>query len=226
MQEHSLSQSLSPFSAVIFDMDGTLLDTEPLYRDAMHQACVDLGYEMTGELHAAQIGIPHDMSTRIMLQAFGEDFPMDLYNEYTNKAMKVMTADGVAVKAGARELLAELNARNIPAAVATSTSSPTAPDRLKQAGLYDQFAAIVTRTDVTNGKPHPEPFLLAAERIGIDPKTCIALEDSHNGIRSAHSAGMMAIMVPDLLRPNAEIEELCHAVMDTLHDVRKAAFGD
>lgn len=218
-------QALGPFSAIVFDMDGVLLDTEPLYKQAMHQACTDLGFEMTEALHNAQIGAPADLGARMMMDFFGPDFPLALYNQYTAKTMQVLTADEVPVKPGVRELLFELNARKIPAAVATSTSSPTAPERLKRAGIFDMFHAVVTRNDVQNGKPHPEPFLTAASRIGIDPRSCIALEDSHNGIRSAHGAGMMAIMVPDLLQPNDEILALCHAVMPSLHHVREAAFG-
>lgn len=220
-----MPQSLAPFAAVIFDMDGVLLDTEPLYKKAMYQACADLGFEMTDELHSSTIGAPGDIGNKMTMDYFGEKFPIDLYNEYTRKTMVALTADEVPVKPGVRELLFELNTRDIPTAVATSTGSPTAPDRLKRAGLYDLFQTVVTRNDVTNGKPHPEPYLTAAARINIDPTTCIALEDSHNGIRSAHGAGMMAIMVPDLLQPIPEIEALCHAIMPSLHHVREAAFG-
>ena len=219
-----MPQILAPFTAFVFDMDGVLLDTEPLYKQAMHQACEDLGFEMTHELHNAQIGIPHDAGNKMMLKAFGEDFPIALYNEYTHKTMRALTAGDVPVKPGARELIDQLNSRDIPVAVATSTSSPIAPERLKRAGLYDKFSAVVTRSDVTHGKPHPEPFLTAAQRLKVDPTTCIALEDSHNGIRSAHAAGMRPIMVPDLLAPIPEIEALCLAVMPSLHHVRAAAF--
>lgn len=221
-----MPQNLGPFSAVIFDMDGVLLDTEPLYQQAMQQACTDLGYTMTKELHGAQIGMPINDAEALMLAYFGVDFPVTLYTEYTHKTMAALMADHVPVKPGVEELLFELNSRKIPVAVATSTSSPIAPDRLKSAGLFDKFMTVVTRNDVKFGKPHPEPFLTAAQRIGVDPKTCIALEDSHNGIRSAHGAGMMAIMVPDLLPPTDEITQLCHAVMPSLHHVREAAFGN
>lgn len=220
-----MPQPLGPFAAIVFDMDGVLLDTEPLYKKAMHQACADLGYEMPEELHNAQIGIPGDVGLRMMQDYFGPEFPIDLYTQYTSKTMRALTADDVPLKPGVHELLFELNTRNIPCAVATSTASPTAPDRLTRAGIIDKFNAVVTRSDVVNGKPHPEPFLTAAKRIGIDPKNCIALEDSHNGIRSAHGAGMKAIMVPDLLQPTPEIEALCFAVLPSLIAVREAAFG-
>jgi len=221
-----MPQDLGPFKAVIFDMDGVLLDTEPLYMQAMDQACADLGYTMTREVHNATIGMPAEAGDRVFRMAYGDAFPLERFNAYSHKIMQALVAEkGVPVKPGVEELLFELNSRDIPVAVATSTSSPTAPDRLRAAGLFDKFTTVVTRNDVTNGKPHPEPFLTAASRLDIAPDHCIALEDSFNGIRSAHGAGMRAIMVPDLLQPDADILPLCHAVMDSLHEVRAALFG-
>lgn len=221
-----MPQSLGPFAGVVFDMDGVLLDTEPLYKQAMIRACADLGYEMDAELHHAQIGVPADATERMLRVAFGEDFPVARYKRMAHDIMVELTAEGVPIKPGVRELLFELRTRGIPAAVATSTARPIAPDRLAHAGIADMFTAVVTRNEVANGKPHPEPFLTAADGIGVAPDKCIALEDSHNGIRAAHAAGMMAIMVPDLLEPTPEIVKLCHAVMDSLHHVREAAFGN
>lgn len=220
-----MPKSLGSFTAFVFDMDGILLDTEPLYQKAMMQACRDLGYEMPVDLHNAQIGIPGDVGLQMMRDYFGPEFPLELYTEYTSKTMRALTAENVPLKPGVMELLFELNTRQIPCAVATSTSSPTAPRRLARAGIIDKFGAVVTRSDVVNGKPHPEPFLTAAGKLGVNPEVCIALEDSHNGIRSAHGAGMKAIMVPDLLEATPEIEALCFAVMPSLHAVREAAFG-
>jgi len=213
------------FAAVIFDMDGVLLDTEPLYRDAMQIACRDLGFELSHELHLAQVGAPAEAGEAMMREHFGPDFPMDQYNAHTRRVMTDLTARGVPVKPGARELLSALKSRGIPAAVATSTSRPTAPERLERAGLLNMFSALVTRNDVENGKPHPEPFLNAASRLGALPAHCLALEDSFNGIRAAHAAGMRVVMVPDLLPPTDEITAICHAVLTDLHEVRRTFFG-
>lgn len=215
---------LGAFSAVVFDMDGVLLDTEPLYRTAMQRACRDLGYEMADDLHAAQIGIPHDASTAIMYEAFGTDFPIDRYNDLTHEIMLDLTQAHMPVKTGVVEFLAALKAEEVPVAVATSTSSPLAPQRLRQAGIFGHFDAVVTRNDVTRGKPHPEVFLTAAARLGIPPKECIALEDSFNGIKAAHAAGMKVVMVPDMLDPVAEIEALCHAVLPSMKHVHHTLY--
>jgi beta-phosphoglucomutase-like phosphatase (HAD superfamily) len=84
-----------------------------------------------------------------------------------------------------------------------------------------RFEEIVAHGDYDRGKPAPDPFLKAAERLGVEPRLCLALEDSHNGIRSASSAGMMTVMVPDLLEPTDEIRALCIFVTRDLHDVRQ-----
>lgn len=212
-------------AAVVFDMDGVLLDTEPLYREAMVVACRDLGFEMTPELHAAQIGIPLDAGDDLMRAAFGPDFPLERYNDYTHRIMQALMAGGLSVKPGARELLAKLQRRGVPAAVATSTANPAAENQLREAGLRDFLATVVTRTDVDNGKPHPEPYRRAAERLGVAPGLCLAIEDSPNGIRSAHAAGLLPVMVPDLLDPSDEVVAMCLAVLPSLAEVERVYFS-
>src|SRR5690606_14994890 len=112
----------------------------------------------------------------------------------------------------------------IPAAVATSSRNPHARTHLGAAGLLDLFETVVTRDDVVNPKPHPEPYLTAARRLGVDPLHCLALEDSNAGVRAAHAAGMQTVMVPDLVHPDAAIRALGVAVMESLDHVRLAAF--
>ena len=127
---------------------------------------------------------------------------------------------GVVVKAGVVELLDYLEVAGIPRAVATSSSHPTVRRQLGPNGLDRRFQAVIAAGDYARGKPNPDPFLAAAERLGVDPASCLALEDSHNGVRAAHAAGMMTIMVPDLLEATSEMRGLCVAVTDTLHGVR------
>ena len=120
------------------------------------------------------------------------------------------------------DLLDLLDEKGLPRAVATSSPRLSVDRHLGHLGLLGRFHAVVTREDCANGKPHPEPYLNAARALDLDPADCLALEDSHNGVRSAHGAGMMTVMVPDLLAPTPEIGALCVGVLDTLHQVREA----
>lgn len=212
------------FTHVIFDMDGVLLDTETLYEVAMGEACVTLGYKMTGALYRAQIGVPLDQCASLVQGALGADFPMDDYHALTREGMKRLLADGIPTRPGARELLVRLREMGIPAAVATSTSSPMAEDHLERAGLRELLGPVVTRSHVTRGKPHPDPYLLAGEKLAAPKGTTLAIEDSHTGVRSAHAAGLFTVMVPDQLPATHEIAALCGAVLDSLEAVQTQYF--
>jgi beta-phosphoglucomutase-like phosphatase (HAD superfamily) len=125
-------------------------------------------------------------------------------------------ADAVPVKSGAVELVTALRELDVPLAVATSSRSHHALSHLKAAGVIDFFDTIVTRDDVVNPKPHPEPYLTAAGRLRVDPVHCVAFEDSVSGVRAAHAAGMRTVMVPDLIHPSEDIAALCVAVLESL----------
>lgn len=205
--------------AVVFDMDGVLLDTEVLYKKVTFAAAEKFGFAMTDELHLSTVGVPADGSEKIMRAGLPADFPFEEFDESWRKMLKQELHQQVPIKRGVVDLLSWLNANNVPAAVATSTDFEAAHDHLKRADLGKYFEAIVTRGDVQQGKPHPEPFLTAAARLSIDPKNCLALEDSHNGVRAAHAAGMQTVMVPDLLPPTDEIRQLCVGVAADLVEI-------
>ncbi|HEY4266107.1 MAG TPA: HAD family phosphatase [Micropepsaceae bacterium] len=210
----------SPLSAVIFDKDGLLLDTERIVREAMFASATDLGYRMDDTLFLSLIGHARDANDRQLQAHFGADFPLSDYREKCRLYFEDLCRSEVPVKPGARELLSFLKARGIPAAVATSTGRARSEENLMRTGLAKFIAALVTRDDVERPKPHPECFLKAANLLGVSPKQCLALEDSHHGIRAAHGAGMAAIMVPDLLEATPEIRILCAGVLPNLDAVR------
>jgi HAD superfamily hydrolase (TIGR01509 family) len=210
----------SPLSAVIFDKDGLLLDTETVVRKAMFDACTDLGYTMQDALHLSLIGGARDSTDERLRAHFGPDFPLAAYRERCRIHFEHICRDEVPVKPGARDLLMFLKQRGIPAGVATSTNRARSEENLRRTGLAEFIDVLVTRDDVRFAKPHPECFLKAASLLGATPAACLALEDSHHGIRAAHAAGMSAIMVPDMLQPTPEIEPLCAGIVDTLAKVQ------
>ena len=205
--------------AVIFDMDGTLHDTETVYDRAQRDAAAALGYSISDAFWHSLIGIP-GIEADAMLQAhLGPDFPFDHFDQDYRARRDALLADGVKWKPGVGEILGHLAARQMPIAVATSASRRTAEIHLACSGLRPSFKTVITRDDVARGKPHPDPFLLAAASLSIAPEHCLVIEDAFTGIRAAHAAGMMPVLVPDILVPTAEIRALCVAVLPDLHAV-------
>jgi len=150
----------------------------------------------------------------------GPDFPLEALWADVNVELHAAQAVGVALKAGAVELLDHLDAVATPRAIATSSSHASVQRTLGPSGILPRFHAVVAAGDYASGKPNPDPFLTAASRLEVAPEHCLALEDSHNGVRAAHAAGMMTVMVPDLLAPTDEMRARCLAIADSLHHVR------
>jgi HAD superfamily hydrolase (TIGR01509 family) len=207
-------------AAVVFDMDGLLFDTEALYQEAIMVAAAEKGHEITAAVFSHMIGCPWQQSRKLLLGHFGSTFPVDEFMVAWLRHFDLMAPTRLSVKPGAVELLDTRDELRLPRAIATSSSHSTVQRHLTAHNLVGRFHEIVGHGDYSAGKPAPDPFLKAAERLGVDPRFCLALEDSHNGVRSASAATMMTIMVPDLLEPTDEIRDLCTFVARDLHVVR------
>jgi HAD superfamily hydrolase (TIGR01509 family) len=208
-------------NAVIFDMDGLLVDTEAVVYRAMQRAAEGIGGEMPFETFQRMVGLQHAASDLILIEHFGQDFDLDAWSRVVSGHFQEELAAGIALKAGVAEILDFLDAAGLPRAIATSSSLVAVRQSLGPHSLVERFDALITRDVQTRGKPHPEPFLKAAEALAVAPADCLALEDSHNGVRSASSAGMMTVMVPDMLDPTEEMQTLCVRIARDLHEVRE-----
>lgn len=205
---------------IISDMDGVILDTEKLYVRFWREAASFYGFPMTIE-HALGIRSLSGKLAEEKLQGwFGKEFD---YNAVRQKRIELMdefvSQNGVEPKPGAKALLSYIKDNGYALALATATPVDRAGRYLKSVELHSFFDQIVSAREVKRGKPAPDIYLCAAKRLGLDPKECIALEDSQNGIRSAFAAGCKTIMVPDLDRPTEEIMPLLFGVANGLEDV-------
>ncbi|WP_293676159.1 HAD family phosphatase [uncultured Phenylobacterium sp.] len=209
-----------PVKAVVFDMDGLLVDTETVVFAAMQRAAAGIGGEMPFATFQRMVGLQHAHSDPILVEHFGAAFDLGAWTEAVRTYFHEEAAAGIALKAGVVEILDALDEAGLPRAIATSSNLAAVHHSLGGHGLVERFHALITRDVQTMGKPHPEPFLKAAEALGVDPADCLALEDSHNGVRAASAAGMMTVMVPDMLDPTEEMHTLCVRIARDLHEVR------
>ncbi len=206
--------------AVIFDMDGLMLDTEAPALRAWESAARGLGRDFDLELCRQMIGRNFGDCVALIRARHGADYPVDeLTRAWAADYDTIVAAEGIALKPGLAEILDLLDERGIATAVATSTRRVRALAKLDRVGLTHRFAALVGGDEIAHGKPAPDIFLAAAARLGVAAGDCIVLEDSEPGIIGAAAAGMMPVMVPDLHQPSVEVLLLKPLVLGSLSAV-------
>lgn len=203
---------------ILFDMDGVLFDTERLACSIGPKVGEQMGFTITNDMMLELTGVTDEYSREYFTRQFGPSFDYGVFSQnYVDVMLAVIERDGLPEKAGARETLALLKEQGYPLALASSNSRAAIEFYLSRSGFGAFFDTVVTGNDVSRSKPDPEIFLLAAQRLGLDIKNCLAVEDSFNGIRSASAAGCAAVMIPDLLAPTDEIRALANAVLPDLY---------
>ncbi|MEO7276159.1 MAG: HAD family phosphatase [Vicinamibacterales bacterium] len=207
--------------AVIFDMDGLLVDSERTTRTVWQAATSECGFTLTDETYLTLIGLGADEAEQVLARQFGDGFAIPAFRERRLTRMDALLASGGApFKPGAQAIVSWVAARGLPLGLATSSRRSEVRERLGD--LTDLFTTITTRDNAARGKPHPDIFLAAAVSLGVPPAECLAIEDSFAGVRAATAAGMPVIMVPDLAPPTAEIATLAAAVYASLVEVQTA----
>ncbi|MDE5619460.1 MAG: HAD family phosphatase [Ruminococcus sp.] len=201
----------------VFDMDGLMIDTEKLLVRFWKESAKEYGYDMTDENVFGIRSLSRKYSVPLLKGIFGEEFP---FNEVRSRRISLMNdyidKYGFEVKKGLFEMLDYLRSNNYLIAVATATDCERAECYLKKIDAYKYFDAVICGNMVTNGKPEPDIYITASEKLGLLPKECVAFEDSPNGIKSAYSAGCRVIMIPDLTQPDDEIKPLLSGVYESL----------
>ena len=202
---------LPPFTAILFDMDGLVLDSEKTYVTAWQRAAKELGKTLTNEVAEGLFGRHADDVARLLAHALGPDFDRGIFFEVAERHwFDVLDQEGIQGMPGIGPLLDYLRAARIPFALATNSDAHYAKRCLAAAKLSEAFEVFVSRDQVNAGKPAPDLFLAAAERLEMAPADCLVLEDSETGLLAARAAGTRPILIQqrsllrDKLSPLAE----------------------
>lgn len=203
----------------VLDMDGLMIDSEKIVFENWSKMMKENGYPYSLDIYKKTLGKRKTEVEKIYTSLYGEEFPYwDFADKSHDMYLERLKTTGVPAKPGLYELLDFLKENGVKIALATSTSRETATLNLKSIRVLDYFDELVCGNDVKNGKPHPEVFLTAAQKLGLEPSDCAAYEDSLTGVQSAHSAGMITIMVPDYLQPTPEILPMIDKLCNTLDE--------
>ena len=207
--------------AVLFDMDGVIFDSERAVLAVWREIAGELQLKGIDEVFVQCVGV----NKRRTREIFGEAYPALDFDDFDQRVRTLFLSrydkGRLPVKPGAAEILRAFSERGLPLALASSTRTVTVRRELEEAGLLRFFTVVIGGDQVTHSKPDPEIFLRAAAQLGVRPEDCAVIEDSFNGIRAARAGGFHAVMVPDLLPPDAEMEEKAESIVKDLFEAKR-----
>ncbi|MCP4075406.1 MAG: HAD family phosphatase [Gammaproteobacteria bacterium] len=217
---------MNHFEAIIFDMDGLLLDSEIIGLKTFQQTCEEFNLEDKTDLFIQCIGTNSEATKNILSNGLGleVDF-VTFWGICRSKYHAETKTKAIPLKQGVIDLLQHIKSLQLPVAVATSTHTEFALTKLGNAGIVDFFDMVIGGEQVRNSKPKPDIYLKAVEQLNVEPSNCLALEDSENGVKSALAAGLTVIQIPDLVTPSCIIEQNHHIILDSLSEVPDYQFN-
>lgn len=210
------------YKAVIFDMDGVLFDSERLLLEEWKKTGLRYGLRDVEAVCFRCIGTTAEKTREIFTESYGEDFPYDICRETVfSKFRQKSMAGELPVKKGAEKLLKYLKEKDVRVGLATSSAESIVAAELEATDLRKYFDDVLCGNMVARSKPEPDIFLESCRRLQAEPKETMVIEDSYNGIRAAHRAGTVPVMVPDLLAPDEEMKQLAYRIFRDLSEVRE-----
>ena len=203
--------------AIVFDMDGVLIDSERLVLRAWEHVGAEMGIPGLNDLFYRAIGTTHAHTATLFAEAFGDSVDYIAFRDRVREYFyNVLTVNGAPLKTGARELLDWLKAEGWAIGLASSSREAGVRLNMERTGLISYFDVLIGGDMLKASKPAPDIYLLACARTGVSPSEALAVEDAPSGVLSAHAAGMRTVLIPDRDMPGTEITALCHAVVPDL----------
>lgn len=208
--------------AILFDMDGVIFDTERVYLEEWKQVFKKYGYKMKDEIYISVMGTGRENVKKVFKEYYGDNLPIeDMYVDKDILLNEAVSENKIPLKTGAFDILSYLKDNGYKTALATSAKRDRLEIQLSLADIKNKFDAIVCIDDVGKGKPNPDIFLLAAEKIGVEPSDCMVIEDSEAGIMAAFNAGMIPVHVKDLKEVSETIMKHSKRQFNNLHEIKQ-----
>ncbi len=206
--------------AVIFDMDGVIFDSERIIIELWEEFGEKNNIPHMHDVTIRCVGLNDKATEEVFKEVYGDDYDYRRFQKIISKQYHEMADGGkLPMMIGVREILDYLKDNGYKIALASSTRTEVVTNQLKAANIYEYFDKVVCGDTVTHSKPHPEIFLKAADQLGVDITKVYIIEDSFNGIRAAHAAGAMPIMIPDMIEPDDEMREKAYKILNNLLEV-------